>query len=434
MIQSNLSAQPWGGMTYLANNTTPAPIVNGGATVVPAPVRRGGVPMDIRDISSPGRGRRTRAKFTADRRKEVQEIRKRGACVRCKILRKPCSNTTPCGTCDGVSNPRVWGKGCIRHRERTNLELYNAQIWVALAGQRISQVKEIYRLASNGVTVDASLFPETQLCMNLPVLVVAAEINGDATSTSHMIGQVAMLDGESQGVPATMELYMRQILDTLIENELSNFIRVTLVTATQYLAHASNELLRLAVDLWGLVEIMDRHASWVLTHKPAVEGDTQPEIIPGTTANQLIIWQLNAAAERKAKVTSEKLLSGFMRVLQDRKIKVGFESYLTALILLICIERTTWLFTAFTTPEMRVNWPLDKTDPIRDPAEFLDQGTELAHILSILLNIRRAFPATGKGNEGLLVTRSQDPQILGYFSQLHLDCKFPETFSASPQH
>lgn len=32
---------------------------------------------------------KVRGRFSADRRKEVQEVRKRGACIRCRMLKKP---------------------------------------------------------------------------------------------------------------------------------------------------------------------------------------------------------------------------------------------------------------------------------------------------------------------------------------------------------
>ena len=42
-------------------------------------------------LSIGGRSQRKRGRFSEPRRKEVQEVRKLGACLRCRILRKPVS-------------------------------------------------------------------------------------------------------------------------------------------------------------------------------------------------------------------------------------------------------------------------------------------------------------------------------------------------------
>lgn len=63
---------------------------------------------------------KVRGRFEDTRRKEVQEIRKRGACMRCRMLKKPCSEGTPCKTCQGVESARLW-KGIKLFRDRGGL-------------------------------------------------------------------------------------------------------------------------------------------------------------------------------------------------------------------------------------------------------------------------------------------------------------------------
>ena len=49
---------------------------------------------------SQGRAQKVRGKFTDSRRQEVQEIRKKGACIRCRMLRKTvCISTSHMFTC-----------------------------------------------------------------------------------------------------------------------------------------------------------------------------------------------------------------------------------------------------------------------------------------------------------------------------------------------
>lgn len=91
---------------------------------------------------------KVRSRFSADRRKEVQEVRKRGACIRCRMLKKPvrdfsliasincisaltclllkCSGGSPCKTCATVESARLWKQPCIRTRLVEECELYGA--------------------------------------------------------------------------------------------------------------------------------------------------------------------------------------------------------------------------------------------------------------------------------------------------------------------
>jgi hypothetical protein len=110
---------------------------------------------------SPGLGANTKARlamkrgrFSDVRRREVSEVRKRGACIRCRMLKKPvsvtawfldlqafgispryyeqvvdfkqCSGDTPCLTCANVEAARLWKTPCIRTRITEVFELYSA--------------------------------------------------------------------------------------------------------------------------------------------------------------------------------------------------------------------------------------------------------------------------------------------------------------------
>ena len=110
----NASSPPWGEITYLA--TSPAAAVHHDVTPAPmATLQKGGVRMDTADGTPNGRPRHSRARFDPTRRKEVQEVRKIGACIRCRILRKNCGKGNPCDTCRKVLSPACGGPAaCAR--------------------------------------------------------------------------------------------------------------------------------------------------------------------------------------------------------------------------------------------------------------------------------------------------------------------------------
>lgn len=84
---------------------------------------------------------KVRGRFTDSRREEVQKVRKMGACIRCRMLRKPvssvldqstfeadvweCSGESPCSTCAGIESARLWKLPCTRARIADEVQLYS---------------------------------------------------------------------------------------------------------------------------------------------------------------------------------------------------------------------------------------------------------------------------------------------------------------------
>ncbi|GKT98907.1 hypothetical protein FLAG1_00674 [Fusarium langsethiae] len=415
-------SQPWGEMTYLAT-ASPVPLIH---EHPPPPIQmtRGGIRMDTSDGQLNGRPRHARSRFTAARRKEVQEVRKIGACIRCRILRKNCGKGNPCDTCQKVLTPRVWNTGCVRTRLQEQLDLYSAGVQVVLSQNRINLLKNQINMNHDGTMIEVSHFPETGKVIVLEALVALlepsetlAEIRGSKES----FFQVIMIDQDKEDVPGKVEVYMRDVFQLFIDREPSKFMRVTLDLALQQLQESEDDLLRKSLELWGLVESIDRERQWNVVERPANNNEEPRRIQEAKSENDADIYttlcmQLNAAAERKANNTSKALLSGMHRVLQDSKVKVNFKMYLTAVIFLNCLEKSTWAFKAWEQDHLRPGWPLE-----RDPSVFTQQGGILAGLLKMLLAIRKALPQTLRGETGKLVTSEQDPVIGAYFQSIDLD-------------
>lgn len=422
------SSPPWGEITYLA--ASPTAVSHHETLQIPLPLQKGGVRMDTGDGSPNGRPRHSRARFDPTRRKEVQEVRKIGACIRCRILRKNCGKGNPCDTCRKVLSPRVWRSGCVRTRLHEQLDLYSAGVQVVLAQRRYNLLKSSLRIANTGAQVEASQFPDTDHHILLPVFQTL--VSPSSPSVEQHDGELeaearsVMIDFEAEDIPNIVEGYMRQALPVLIEREPSHFVRVLLETATQLLEEPGGELLRRALELWGLVEIIDRERQWKLIEKRPGEETSEPRYIRETSEKPeldvytIMCLQLNAAAERKANATSMTLLNGMQRILQDSKIKIGFPMYITALVFLNCVEKSTWSFKAWEQDEIRVGWPLE-----REPGTFTSQGETLASLLRLLLIIRRVLPQTERSSDSgkLIVLGEVDPIIATFFHKLDLDCE-----------
>lgn len=395
--------------------------------VVPAPLTRGGIPMDTSEGILNGRPRHSRARFTAERRKEVQEVRKIGACIRCRILRKNCGKGTPCDTCRKVLSPRVWRTGCVRSRLHEQFDLYAAGVQVVLSQNRINILKDQLQLIKNGTVVEVSHFPDSDqnITFNtLVVLVDPTESQAASRDSKKPFPQVIMIDQDAEDIPDKIEKYVGEVLPLFIEREPSAFMRVTLELATKYLDAENDDLIRKSLELWGLVESIDRERQWSILEKPGVEGDSPRSITEAQDADDadiytMICMQLNAAAERKANNTSKNLLNMMDRLLTDSKTKIGFNMYLTAIIFLNCVEKSTWAFKAWEQDHLRPGWPLE-----RDPGMFTQQGGHLAGLLKMLLAIRKALPQTSRSAVGKLMTNERDSAVVEYFQRIDLDCEF----------
>lgn len=419
----------WGELTYIPNNIQPPATVSDQSQQLAYTLNKGGFRMDT--LSANGtRVRHSRARFDPTRRKEVQEVRRIGACIRCRILRKVCSKGTPCDTCRKVLSPRVWHTGCTRTKLAEQIELYSAGVQIVVAQKRVNRLKDEYKLTSAGIVVEASHFHETGHQINLQVLQgVPAndpqEPNGDGDNTP--VGETIMIDNSKEDIPAQVENYMRRMLPEFISRETSPHVRVTLECA-QRVAHDSNdELLRRSLELWGLTEIMDRERQWSFHKKPTNGESSDVWLKDDTTANDhenevftTFCTQLTAGAERKAAQTSKSLLVGIQRNLQDGRAKLGFPMFLTAMIFLNCVEKMTWSFKAWDGEALRSLWPLEK-----QPDNYYNQGYGLCELLKMLLHIRHILPKISDGDPDQPIRADdEDEDIQKYYEDLNVTRKF----------
>lgn len=372
------------------------------------------------------RSRHSRARFDATRRKEVQEVREIGACIRCRILRKTCSKGSPCDTCRKVLSPRIWRSGCVRTKFSEQLNLYSAGVQIVLAQHRINSLKAAMELVNNGIVIETTHFPETGVFISLQALERAdpagsgTDVDANVETPTSSSACIVMIDNAPE-LPASLEAYTRDILPELVRRETSHFMKVTLETAFHIVQETNDELLKKAIELWGLIEVLDRERQWNIAVKSESGGSATMWIREDTEQDTFttICLQLTAAAERKASNTSRVLLTGMQRILQDSKTKVDFSMFFATLILLNCVEKSTWAFKAWEQDNLRPLWPLEK-----EPSNFTQQGYVIADLLRMLLGIRKALPHTSRqASDGMLITDEEDIRVRNYFQAVALDGK-----------
>ncbi|KAI1741379.1 hypothetical protein F4680DRAFT_75325 [Xylaria scruposa] len=420
-VRATDPSTPWGGMTYMAED------IHGPATVTDhahqlGPNLKGGYRMDTTNSPDGLRHKHNRAKFDKSRRIEVQEVRRIGACIRCRILRKVCSKGTPCDTCKKVLSPRVWRTGCVRTKLSEFIDLYSAGVQVVMAQKRINGYKTSYNLENAGAVVEASHFPESGHTVTFQVFQGYPKEADESNMKLDSHTPVLLLDNDKEDIPGKVEAYMRNMLPEYITHEPSPHVRVTLEIADQIARETNDELLKRSLELWGIVEMMDRERQWTMLAKfpqPEVEDqwikdDTESE------AYSNICMQLTAAAERKASVASRNLLNGIQRSLQDGKTKLGFPMFLTVMLFLNCLEKTTWAFKAWDQENLRPKWPLE-----RPPQGYTNQGHNLTELLRMLLIIRHVLPKTIQSDPDVPIkTDGEGADVKKYFDLLHVTPRY----------
>ncbi|KAF2145816.1 uncharacterized protein K452DRAFT_295379 [Aplosporella prunicola CBS 121167] len=337
---------------------------------------------------------KVRGRFTDSRRKEVQEVRKRGACIRCRMLKKPCSGESPCSTCLNVESARLWKQPCIRTRIAEEFNLYSAGLHSVLAFHSVSSAKANVRFEHIPGRIEATHHQEASIYATFTTLKgfrgVHAPIDPaiiDATMHVESIQDVEIIDSDIDDIGGKLELYMKRIASTFFENETSPFMKPTLLMAQRLSENNKEGLLSKVLELWIATRILvDPNLSLQLFFNHAMPPYKDPVILNqqdldsavsasrfaidvGTHPDSynLITQQILGATEKRAASLSKFVMNDLERRLLQRQQANPFETFLVSMILLACVERMCWLFKTWESPAQPVQpRPYSVPPPERD--------------------------------------------------------------------
>jgi hypothetical protein len=371
---------------------------------------------------------KVRGRFTPGRRKEVLEVRKRGACIRCRMLKKPCSGETPCATCKNVESARLWKQPCIRSRIADELDIYSAGLHKVLAFHQVGAIKSRVNFVTSPSFIVATHYPETAVFASFRGLIGQEEPSAKNMDPSiNVLGMGYMnngiihkiLDNENDDQSVVMDAYIRQMSPVFYDKEPSRFMHITLGVALELSRAKGDQLLAHVLELWSTVHILvDHEATWALFEKASLESAAESGTPIDDMNHQVLTIQLNAVVEKKAGVISKSVLNDLERRLLLRTPEKTFETFLVTIILLNCVEKSTWLFKSWEQDFLQPRWPLDKT-----PVWYGSQGERISDMLQMILRMRGIPPNTTVQHEtGMLVT--EDAVAKDYFEKIQLGCKF----------
>ncbi|KAK2761572.1 hypothetical protein FQN54_001400 [Arachnomyces sp. PD_36] len=349
---------------------------------------------------------KVRGRFSATRRKEVKEVRKRGACMRCRMLKKPCSGESPCATCKGVESARLWKQPCIRTRVAEELDLYSAGLHATLSYHDVNSVKSQVQFERFPGHIEVTHFEGEPHSMTFSA--VHGYRQHDANIDPHFQDlshdnplntdprELYLLDCDGAEFSRKLEQYMKQMAPVFYEHEPSSFMKPTLILAAELSVSKEDNLLQRVLELWTATHLLvDVEMHWKifsvsnLHQTPTDEARKSINDAIDSESYALMCGQLRSATEKRAAQLSKLVMNDLERRLLQRQQSNWFETFLVAIILLNCVERASWLFRTWDNDHFSGRWPLD-----RRPTYYAEQGDRFSDILHMLLKMRGLPPKT----------------------------------------
>ena len=373
---------------------------------------------------SKARTPKTRSRFAPQRRREVSNLRKQGACLRCSVLRKSCSDGDPCHECAGVTSPRVWKFECIRTKLVNEFDLLSVGLQSAIAYLRASLIRQSIGPVPLKVVVELRLAGHTLLRLDgIASRPQALSLDNESSS------QVCLLDTEAANSNADrIEALLTDHVVAAINLEESAVIQKISTLAHALSLDAKDSVLSTVLALWAAVRfLVESSASWrisIRTEAGYFSSDEATTIDPNLDTHAVIVSQLRSAIERHAAdLARRSSIEVQRRLVASQKQNEQFRTLLAVLLLLNSIERTCWLF------ERWKNLPAGQWPFNESPTTYARQGESFTNVMEALLEIRALSPiaAVDSASKVLTLVDSVSSEVRHSFLDIPLTLEYLTT-------
>ncbi|KIX04629.1 uncharacterized protein Z518_05499 [Rhinocladiella mackenziei CBS 650.93] len=339
-----------------------------------------------------------RGKFAPERRKEVQEVRKLGACLRCRMLKKVCSQETPCQTCSAVESPRLWKDTCIRTKLVDEFPLYSVTLFASLAFHQITALKSGSIIQQSDSLIEAYHFANTKIVFKS---LKAARLRQDRPQTGQPDGLISeftfVIDSDSESGGHDVERYLQAVHNDVVDQEPSVLMKTSLGFAVTIHENQINlrtekvdNLISEVIELWVATTILtdpNMRPQFAVNN-----GETDSRNVIDEELSPLSYFvmtlQFRAAVEKRAGDLWKGAVHQLEQRLLSRNRASNFETFLTAFIMLNCAERMSWLYQAWEEEELRpALWPLE-----HQPQIYVKRAKTFAKIIHLMLHLRQLEP------------------------------------------
>jgi hypothetical protein len=375
-----------------------------------------------------------RAQFTEARKKEIKKMRQIGSCIRCKMLKKPCSASTPCITCSAIDSPRTWkGFQCLRAKLVDLYQGYVVGLCQTISSQEINVLKSDLHVVHDPCKLSVRYFADAD-SIELGALISSmesSEIGPSLSSVQNKHGPAAktvILDNEMNDLPTIFEEYIQKESAHFFEQEVSPIVKSAAMRVHQYGQDSDDVLLKTVVDLWMLTTmISDPTKVWsILVLQDVPEGSCETNrsrAAAGTSINEqtdqqsyaLLCSQLQRGLERLATKLSTHALNKFEQQLLRPVSLNQFEAFLIAIILINCVERHSWIFHKWTDQSKAEPRPLKDS-----PADMISQAEQVTNVIAFMITIRNLTPRITETTAGgvLQAEHPNDEKYAKWFEEI----------------
>ncbi|OAP60633.1 hypothetical protein AYL99_05635 [Fonsecaea erecta] len=367
---------------------------------------------------------KVRGRFAPDRRKEVRLLRKVGACLRCRMLKKTCSQETPCQTCAAIESPRLWKNTCMRTRLNDAFPLYFVQLHGVLAYREMNTLKTRVALTPLAGKIDCFHFADKKLVLKgLQGEYTGPAPVGDGTQQPSDTEVVIVAELDTDGLLPKVERYLHATAPKLVDQEQSPVMQASLQIAQiiQQLQQSSvpvdkqDNLVSDVIELWAATSMLIDDK---LKAQFAINSGLDNERVPVSETTmaasyRVLTLQFRAAIEKRANAVCKSAMNHFEQRVLSRRKSDNFETFLVAFILLNCVERMCWLFRRWDGNREVIHWPLDQ-----QPGFYADRGEALAQTIQMLINLRQLEPkiTVDLHSDAIVACNSDDTALAEWLS------------------
>jgi hypothetical protein len=408
--------------------------------------------------TSPMVARKVRGKFAAERRIAVKEVRKKGACLRCRMLKKSCDSGDPCNECAKLEGARLWKGQCVRTRLSKIFEVFSSGLFMVLAHHAVEAAKQQGPTTRIVGRLETTYHPISGLYMTFPYV---------ESPITDKIGKWILIDSNAEELGERLTFggrplqYASKLLERHKETEKGIFKVSKFMHTTLAIAMGMNDrvLVTKALQLWVLTCILALQPSDLQAYTnhnlPPVETITSHSRGASMAiAVDLVFLQLRRAIEKCADILFKIVMVELEKSLIQRKQSDNFETFIGTILLLRCVEQMCHLYKTLDTsteePEPistssamaddslpdrpyespykppPPGWPLDKP-----PHYFWQQGERFSDLMCSMLKLRKVPPKTSL-NDGVFAADGEPLLVKEWFDAIRLNSEDLKTARARP--
>lgn len=377
---------------------------------------------------------KVRGKLSPQQRLGYQQTRRLGACIRCRILRKPCGGEDPCVPCRVLTKARVWTHGCIRTKLPDELKDFFVGLHSVTAHEEVAALKgQAIHSTQHSAKIEALSFSDIEVMITIASLQLSHDLgNGDSVTVLSEVDELLtssrtlfVIDMSFNDIASCLEAFVKSLQDRFIELETTRHISACCTAAVQLLKNDKDPLLEKSLTLWTYVLALLQVTTWrVSIHTSPTSGSmdqtssagilnsnetgspativVDPDV--GNTHNHIIVTQIRAAIEKIVHELGRAIVAELDSRLFDRHLTGKLNIFLASIIFCNSLERLVCFYYTYLDVSKTHQWTGDKS-----PTECAAQAEHFSNMVLSIAKMRYIPPSiTVQHATGMLIPADEE--------------------------